>query len=651
MNLQSLAAVCLLLLSSLQVYSNVRLPRIIGDNMVVQRDKAVKIWGWADKGETVTISFNNQIKKIKADQQGKWLISLDAMKEGGPYEMTVKGKNSIILKNILIGEVWLCGGQSNMEWPMARTTNSEEEISKADYKGIRIFQVPKNVQFKPVEDIEQGEWKIVTPENIADFSAVGYFFGKNLHEKYKFPVGLISSNWGGTDIETWMSKEAINSVKGFENKMAELARMDPLKYQKDLEEKKKEMLSQIQYKTDGLVDGKAIWADPSFDDLSWKTMYAPKVWEQGPLPGVDGIVWYRKTIELTAQQIAKDAVLYLAMIDDSDISFVNGTRVGQTEQKYNALRKYTVPAAILKPGKNVITVRVEDTGGGGGIWGEDKLLKIETSAGTISLAGDWKYQLSPASFKMNDTRYDPNMYPTLLYNGMINPVKNFTMQGAIWYQGENNASRAKTYKTLFPLMINDWRKQFNNPDLAFMYVQLANFMAAKDTPQESAWAELREAQNAALSLPKVGMAVIIDLGDADDIHPRNKKDVGYRLSLPAGKLVYGDNLVYSGPMYKSMSIEGNQAILTFEHTGSGLITRNNKYGYVMGFQIAGEDKKFYWAKGKIDKDRLILYSDEVKNPAAVRYAWSDNPEDANLYNKEGLPASPFRTDSWPGITQ
>jgi sialate O-acetylesterase len=346
----------------------------------------------------------------------------------------------------------------------------------------------------------------------------------------------------------------------------------------------------------------------------------------------------------------KDAVLYLGMIDDSDMSWVNGNLVGETKQKYNDLRKYAVAASFLKPGKNVITVRVEDTGGGGGIWGEEKFMKIETSAGIISLAGDWKFQLSPVGFKLNDSRYNPNMFPTLLFNGMINPVKNFTMQGAIWYQGENNAWRAKTYKTLFPLMINDWRRQFSNPDLAFMYVQLANFMSAKNIPEESAWAELREAQNAALSLPKVGMAVIIDLGDSSDIHPRNKKDVGYRLSLPASKLVYGENLVYSGPMFKSMLINGTQAILSFDHTGSGLLTKN-KYGYIMGFQMAGEDKKFYWAKAKIEGDKVVAECEQVKKPMAVRYAWSDNPEDASLYNKEGLPTSPFRTDNWPGITQ
>jgi sialate O-acetylesterase len=638
------------LFSSFNLFANVRLPRIIGDNMVVQQNKPVKIWGWADAGENVKISFNGQVKKIKTAKNGKWEIALDPMKQGGPFEMTVAGKNSITLKNILIGEVWLCGGQSNMEWPMTSINNSEEEISNAKYNEIRFFHVGKNAQFKPVEDLNEGEWKIVTPENIRSFSAIGYFFAKNLFEKYKFPIGLIGSNWGGTDIETWMSLEAISSVPGFEKELNSLVNIDLEKLKKENEAKKLKIKSFIKSETDGLVDGKALWADPKLDDAKWETMNIPGLWELGPLPNVDGIVWYRKTITLTKEQIAKDATIYLGMIDDSDKSWVNGNFVGETVQKYNAIRKYSVPANFLKEGKNVITVRVEDTGGGGGIWGENEFLKIETSSGVISLVGEWKFQLSPLDFRADYSGNNPNMFPTLLFNGMINPIKNYTIQGAIWYQGENNALRAKTYRTLFPLMIKDWRKNFNNPDLAFLYVQLANFMAAKENPEESAWAELREAQNQALALPKVGMAVIIDIGDANDIHPKNKKDVGYRLSLPARKLVYGDTIVYSGPTFKSMQKVADRVNIYFDNTGSGLMTKN-KYGYVMGFQIAGEDKKFYWAVAWIYDGKVIVSSRNVLNPVAVRYAWSDNPEDANLYNKEGLPASPFRTDDWAGITK
>jgi sialate O-acetylesterase len=640
---------CLLFLSP-ELTANVRLPRIIGDNMVVQQNKPVKVWGWADAGENVKLRFNGQTKEIKASRAGKWEIMLSPMKQGGPFEMLIEGKNSLTVKNILIGEVWLCSGQSNMEWPMTRVNNSAEEIGNANFNEIRIFHVPQNVQFKPSDDIPKGEWKVVTPENIAGFSAVGYFFGKNLYEKYKFPVGLISSSWGGTDIETWMSLDVFSSVNGFEKPLVELTAMDEEKLKKDLEAKVKAMQGFIRSATDGLVDGKALWADPKLDDSSWDVIPAPMLWEQGPLPDVDGVVWYRKTIVLTKEQAAKEAILYLGKIDDSDISWINGNLAGQTEQKYDMVREYPVPAHFLKEGKNLITVRVEDTGGGGGIWGEEKQLRMETSAGPVSLAGDWKFQLSPYGFRVNGAAGNPNAYPTLLFNGMINPVKDFTMQGAIWYQGENNASRAKTYRTLFPLMINNWRKQFNNPELAFLYVQLANFMEAKDEPGESWWAELREAQNKALSLPKVGAAVTIDIGDPDDIHPRNKKDVGYRLSLPARKLVYGDDVVYSGPVYKAMESEGDKLKLTFDHIGGGLITKNES-GNVMGFQIAGADKQFYWAKGRIEGNKVVVFSEQVKKPVSVRYAWSDNPQNASLYNKEGLPASPFRTDDWPGVTQ
>jgi sialate O-acetylesterase len=618
--------------------------------MVVQQNKPVKIWGWADAGEMVSVSFHGQEKTIKADANGKWGIFLSSMKHGGPFNMTVKGNNILTIKNILIGEVWLCSGQSNMEWPMSQVNNSEEEISNASHNEIRFFIVPKSAELKPAEDISEGEWKVVTPSSIASFSAVGYFFGKHLHQRYKYPMGLIGSYWGGTDIETWMSHEAISSVGGFEKHLDDLSKVDHEKIKYDADLRRKELQSLLKSETDGIIDGKALWADPAMEDGDWEKIYAPKLWEEGPLPNVDGVVWYRKTIELTKDQIRETAVLYLGMIDDSDKSWVNGHLVGQTEQKYNLLRKYEIPVSYLKEGKNVITIRVEDTGGGGGIWGEENLLKIETSSGVLSLAGEWKYKLSPVGFKVDNALLNPNMYPTLLFNGMIYPISNYTIQGAIWYQGENNAGRAKTYRTLFPSMINNWRKQFNNPDLAFLYVQLANFMEAKEEPEESAWAELREAQNQALSFNKVGAAVIIDIGDAQDIHPRNKKDVGYRLALPACKLVHGDDIVYSGPVYKSMTVEGGKVKLSFDHVGGGLKT-SSENDSVIGFQVSGKNKKFYWAKAWIEGDKVVLYSDQVKKPTVARYAWSDNPEKANLYNKEGLPASPFRTDDWPGITQ
>ena len=630
--------------------AEVKLSQIIGDHMVLQQKEPTRIWGWADYREKVTIEFNNQKKSVRADKDGNWSVTLDPMTAGGPYTMSIKGKNEIVLKDILIGEVWVCSGQSNMAWSVSQANNAEGEIRNADYPDIRIFNVPRNLQLNAVEDIPESDWQRVSPETISNFSAVGYFFGRHLHKNLDVPVGLIGSNWGGTVVETWTSKESISTIDDFNDKMEMLENLDEEELQKAMEEKVREIKNGIPYQQDGLQNGVAVWATTDFDDSGWKTMELPTLWERKNLPYLDGIVWFRKTISLTKGEANSDATLKLSKIDDSDITWVNGKKVGETQNQYNEERSYTVPAEVLTEGKNVITVRVEDTGGGGGLWGSAGNMTLLGKGYDIALAGDWNYQVSPKNLSLQGSKIGPNDYPTLLYNGMIHPIEKYTVQGAIWYQGESNASRAYQYRTIFPLLINDWRKQFSNPDLTFLFVQLANFMEVKDQPEESAWAELREAQTMALELPKTGMAVIIDIGEADDIHPRNKQDVGHRLALAARHVEYGEDIVYSGPMYKSMEIEGNKARLTFSHIGSGLKAKN-KFGYLMGFQIAGADKEWYWAKANVEGNQVLVYNNKVQNPVAVRYAWADNPDEANLYNMEGLPASPFRSDNWKAITE
>lgn len=618
--------------------------------MVLQQKHKVKIWGWADARERVTVEFNGQSAQTRADKEGTWEVLLEPMQAGGPHTMTIKGKNTLTLDNVLIGEVWLCGGQSNMEWPVAASNNAEEEILNADYPNIRIFNVPNNLQFDPVKDIPDGEWQEVSPGTIGPFSAVGYFFGRNLHKNLDVPIGLVGSNWGGTVVETWISEESINTIDDFSREIETLNNIDPEELEEKARQKAEAIKAEIDVENDGLVDGEAIWAAPDYDDSHWKTMELPGLWEQTALPNIDGIVWFRKTIELSEKEAGARAKLVAAKIDDSDMTWINGVLVGQTVNQYAELREYSVPADILKPGKNVITIRVEDTGGGGGVYGSDDIFYLQVGSNKINLSGAWKYQLSPENLQVSGLKPGPNSFPTLLYNGMIYPIQNFAFQGAIWYQGESNAGRAKQYQRLFPLLIKDWRMNFLNPELAFIFVQLANYMEANEVPVESDWAELREAQAMALQLPNSGMAVTIDIGDPEDIHPGNKQDVGLRLALAARKVVYGEDIVFSGPVYKSMEVKDNKAIIAFDHIGSGLTT-TNKYGYVMGFQIAGEDKNWKWAKAKIIDDKVVVYCEDIENPVAVRYAWSNNPEDANLYNEEGLPASPFRTDDWPGITE
>jgi sialate O-acetylesterase len=408
------------------------------------------------------------------------------------------------------------------------------------------------------------------------------------------------------------------------------------------EKLQKEWQTKIDQEDPGI---KEKWYLPASNSTGWKEMKLPQAWEGAGLPTLDGVVWFKKEVVLTAAEAGKEAKLSLGPIDDSDVTFVNGTQVGETIDRYSTPREYTIKAGVLKEGKNLIAVKVIDTGGGGGINGDASQMKLDVNGSIQSLAGNWLYKVGldlPSPRSTNG----PNSYPSLLYNGMINPLINFPIKGVIWYQGENNAGNYVKYRTLFPAMINDWRTKWKNSDLSFLFVQLANYMEPIAEPQESSWAGLREAQTMALSLPKTGMAVIIDIGEAKDIHPKDKDNVGLRLSLAAQKVTYGKDVVYSGPIYKSIEIAGNSITIDFTNTGSGLMVKD-KYGYLKSFMIAGADKKFVWARATVAPgNKVIVSSDVVKNPVAVRYAWADNPDDANLYNKEGLPASPFRTDNW-----
>ncbi len=471
--------VVVVLVGPKQASADVRMPQIFSDHMVLQRDVALNIWGWADPGERVRVSIAGQRKTTRADRQGNWSVVLEPVKAGGPHTLSVEGKNTIVFSNVLYGEVWLCSGQSNMQWTVAQSANPDEEIANANFPEIRLFSVPRRLLAEPANDLDDGEWRVCSPETVASFSAVGYYFGRHLHQELDVPIGLINSSWGGTNVETWTSLEMMRSHPDFSERMQE-------------------------------------------------------------------------------------------------------------------------PAATA-------------------------LQRLENAP-------------------------RPNDFPTLLFNGMIYPIVNYTIKGTIWYQGESNSARAYQYRTLFPNLIQDWRNHWSMPDMPFLFVQLANFRAPAGQPVDDAWAELREAQTMTLAVPYTGMAVAIDIGEAGDIHPKNKQDVGLRLALNALKISYGKDIVYSGPMYESMQKEGNKIRLRFSSVGGGLELAD-KYGYAKAFAIAGSDRVFHWAKAGLDGNEVVVYSDKVANPIAVRYAWGTNPDDANLYNKEGLPASPFRTDDWPGITE
>ncbi|MBL0740060.1 sialate O-acetylesterase [Chryseolinea lacunae] len=635
-------------LLALTTSANVKLPRIFSDNMVLQRDHVITVWGWADGKEKITVQFNTQSKTVTAGKDGKWKIQLASEAAGGPYVLTVKGKNTLVLNNVLVGDVWICSGQSNMEWTVRNSNNSTTEIAQANFPQIRHFKVPNTVAVSPRDDVAGGDWKVCSPDNVSDFTAVGYFFARELYKELNIPIGLINTSWGGTHSETWTSRSAFESSDEFRSMITGMPHLNLDSLANVKASAAKARIVKMQGAIDEPVNVVQTWKSPTFDDQAWPTMTLPAVWEGQSLGDVDGLVWLRKTITLNANQAGKDATLSLAMIDDSDETFVNGVPVGSTKNQYSAKRVYNVPAGVLQEGKNVIAIRVEDTGGGGGVFGDAQDLSLAFASTKLPLAGAWTYRVEGVQ---KNAGVGPNSYPTLLFNAMINPLLPMTIKGAIWYQGESNAGRAYQYRKAFPLMINDWRKHWGLGDFPFYFVQLASYNADNGNSKNgSNWAELREAQTLTLSLPRTGMAVTTDIGDPHDIHPRNKQDVGKRLAAVALHDTYGKNVVYSGPVFQSLKVEGQKAILSFTQTGSGLLVKD-RYGYAKGFEVAGADGVFHYAKAFVEGDHVVVYQDDVKTPVAVRYGWADDASDDNLFNKEGFPAPPFRTDNVKGITE
>jgi sialate O-acetylesterase len=636
----------------------VRLPAIISDNMVLQQGMKVRIWGTANGGEHVAVTFDKKTFEIISDAQGRWQVLLGPLKAGGPFELTVKGDNVLTVKNILVGEVWLCSGQSNMEWPLVNTTDGAETVAHANNSEIRLFTVEKHTAASPLADLE-GHWVVTTPEEAARFSAVGYFFGRELYQHLKVPIGLIHSSWGGTPAEAWTSNEALLSspelkpiLDRYESSLKALPQTKAAYAQALAQWEEKNLYSDAENKGEALG-----YADPASSTSSWEKMELPKQIETAGLL-IDGAIWFRKVVELPASWSGKDLVLNLPSIDDYDITYFNGTKIGstgrETPNSYMVPRKYAVPGSLVRPGRNLIAVRVFDSAGEGGFSRAGSFSISPAGAGEpISLRGTWDYKVELAlEPKHPDWATRPDAVgasnqnnPSVLYNAMIAPLVPFAIRGVIWYQGESNAGRAYQYRTLFPIMIRNWKSAWGR-DFPFYFVQLANWRARRSQPDESDWAELREAQAMTLREPQTGMAVTIDIGDENELHPRNKLDVGRRLAAWALAGTYGQKVIPSGPLFDRYTIEGDRVRIHFKY-GAGLKTSDS--GPVNGFAIAGEDRRFVWADARIDGDTVIVSSPVVSKPVAVRYGWADNPL-VNLYNAAGLPASPFRTDAWPGIT-
>jgi len=627
--------------------SGLKLPALFSDNMVLQQKMSCPLWGWAEDGTPVTAEINGNQAKTRA-RNGRWQVKLPVMEAGGPYTLTISTpEKTIELKDVMVGEVWICSGQSNMEWPVETSNNAEAEIAAAKYPNLRLFTVEKATADKPLQDVT-GKWVVCSPETVGDFSAVGYFFGRDLLKSGVKPIGLIDTTWGGTPAEAWTSMEILKIDPDFAPILAR--ETDAKRIQAQLKKKYGVKLMDKRDPDAIMADTTTVengWTNMDVDLSEWDTMVLPALWEDTGL-NIDGVVWFRREVTIPQEWAGRDLTLKLSAIDDWDITYFNGVQIGRTMREvpapYRTPRIYAVPADLVKAGRNVIAVRVFDGQGGGGIYPTDNPIQISTgdTVNPIDLSGPWNYRIECIRSLGSGQQY----LPARLYNAMLAPLVPYGIKGAIWYQGESNADRAYQYRKLFAAMIRDWRRAWNISDFPFYFVQLANYMQRKDEPGDSAWAELREAQQMTLSLSNTGMAVIIDVGNPRDIHPRDKQTVGKRLALIAQSQDYGQNVEYSGPVYSSMTVEGNQIRLNFDHIDSGLVAKD---GPLTGFAIAGADRKFYWADAAIEGKTIVVKNDKVTAPAAVRYAWADNPA-CNLYNGAGLPASPFRTDDWPGIT-
>ncbi len=631
-----ISIICLLFLLQFAISfpagAKVTLPRLVSNGMVLQRDLPVKIWGWANPSEKVIIQFKGETYIIRTGKKGDWQLELPAMAAGGPFTMKV---NDIELTDILVGDVWLASGQSNMELQVRRVCDLyADEISKINNSKIRFFRssTRENAESEKT-DYPDGMWLPATPENIMEFSAVAWFFANEIHQKCNVPVGIISTAIGGSPAEAWLSNDKVSPfLKPWLNTQVRIDSIQKAQVQKSKPFNWNEEVN----KND---TGVGKWSENDVDVSGWSTISLPGYWSDKGVHFKNGSIWFYNEFEVPDSLAGKEAVLRLGRIVDSDSAFVNGTFVGNITYQYPP-RIYSIPAGLLKSGNNKIMVRVFSNSGKGGFV-EEKPYEVRIGRNTIDITGDWRYHIGaeldpPSGFGSLSFR------PGGLYNSLINPMKNYAVKGVIWYQGETNAGRGFEYRKLFKDVILDWRTQLAQPDLPFLFVQLANLGIPNKQPVESGWAELRDAQRRALEIPNTGMAVAFDIGEWNDIHPLNKKEVARRLALEAEKVAYGNNtVVSSGPLYQSMKTDDDSILLTFSSVGNGLYANS----LLEGFQIAGADGKFVWAKAVVmSKNTVKVWSDSVFNPQNVRYAWDDNPTGANLKNKEGLPASPFTTE-------
>lgn len=627
------------LLCSLCAQAALKTANIFCDHMVLQREKPVHVWGTSDPGTRIIVNMAGIKATAKTKKDGTWMATLPAMPAGGPYTMTVSTKReNIVINDVLVGEVWVCSGQSNMEFQLKAAYNAEEEIRRAaNDQLVRSFDVVKDMARFPKDDLT-GQWRVASPQTAGDFSAVAYLYAREISHTLNIPVGIINTSWGGTDIESWMSMETIDTFPKYKRLMNRLRSEELEAYLARAKEVEAAFLEAIK-KEPGEPEG---WYRISYPKNDWQPLRVPGLWTIDELSGVDGVVWTTTQVTIPDSLAGKAAILNLGIIDDDDVTWVNGQRVGATIG-YDVKRSYVIPEGILKAGKNEITVKIIDNHGGGGCYGSSDLYSLVIGQQSFSiLDNEWRYKIAVDNEAFEYVEDGPNAFPSRLYNAMVAPITNYTARGYLWYQGENNAPRAEEYYRLFPAMIVDWRSRWHDDAMPFYWVQLANYMLPDSHPSMSNWATLRDAQNATLSVPHTGQAVIIDVGDAADIHPKDKQTVAHRLAILALHNDYGmSQLSCESPQPVKATIRGNEVDVEFRNVAEGLVA-NSRYGYLCGFAVAGADGRYHWVKAQVSAaNKVTLDCSGIDRPKSVHYAWADNPDDANLYNSAKLPATPF----------
>lgn len=627
------------LMFSFALKAEVKLPKLVSNGMVLQRNEPIRIWGWANAGEEVKATFKNKIYTAKTDIDGKWFIKLDAQEAGGPYVMNV---NNLELKNILIGDVYLCSGQSNMEVLMSRSNiqaNYTQEIAKSNYPMIRQFTVNRGMAFIPLADISSDKgWVSTNPETVLSFSAVAYFFAKDLYEKYNVPIGIINSSVGGTPVQSWVNSESLKNFPDY----AQIAQrfQDATELERTLKahQVKTELWNKAITENDlGVNEQWFLESDLHEDD--WETVNdINKLGEKVNFPKY-GSMWFKTKIDIPANLAGNAATLSLGMMLTQDETYINGQKVGSINSSYTD-RNYSIPLGLLKAGKNNLVIRLISPTTGIG-FNPKNSCQIKFNQDSIPLNNPWKFKFGIELEQLPKGNGLSLHSPTAYYYAMIQPLANYNIKGIAWYQGESNIPKPEQYQELLTSLINVWRNDWQKPNLPFLYVQLANYSPTGIEPEISNWALLREAQMKTLKVQNTAMVVIHDIGEKGDLHPANKQDVGKRLALAAEKVAYHENIVYSGPIYQSIKIKENKAYVSFNHIGSGLMSKGED---LKQFSISADGKNFVIAKAKIIGKQVVVWTENIIKPLAVRYAWADDPEGANLYNKEGLPASSFKSN-------